>query len=224
LNSTVVPFHIGLTGVPTVAFDRYFSARLAVDTFFVISGLLIYRSYVRSSSIRSYFEKRARRIYPAYFTVVVLTAIALCPLSSLPISQYFGAGFWKYLRAILVLLNFLAPCLPGVFTSNSIPAINGALWTLKIEVAFYLAVPVIHWICSRLGTKRVMAAIFLFSCVWKYGFVFQAALHRSRCAFSCDGSRSIYDVFEAQFPGNSCVPVLAYSFCKVSTSASRWSE
>jgi peptidoglycan/LPS O-acetylase OafA/YrhL len=189
-----------LTGVPALAFYGYFSARFAVNAFFVISGLLIYRSYVRSSSVGSYFEKRVRRIYPAYFTIVVIAAIALYPLSSLPVSQYFGAGFWKYLGANLVFLNFLAPSLPGVFTSNSIPAVNGALWTLKIEVAFYFSVPIIHWICSRLGTKKVMVGVFLFSCAWKYGFAILAAMHRSRSIFSLDGSRSIYDMLEVQFP------------------------
>ena len=200
LASIVVLFHLVLTGVPAFAFDRYFSARFAVNAFFVISGLLIYRSYVRSSSVGSYFEKRIRRIYPAYFTVVVLAAFALCPLSSLPISQYFGADFWRYLGSNLVFLNFLAPSLPGVFTSNSIRAVNGALWTLKIEVAFYLFVPIIHWICKRFGTQKVMIGIFLFSCGWKYGFAFLASMHRSRSIFSLDGSRSIYDMLEVQFP------------------------
>jgi peptidoglycan/LPS O-acetylase OafA/YrhL len=200
LASIVVLYHLSLTNVPALAFDRYFSARFAVDAFFVISGLLIYRSYVRSSSVRSYSEKRVRRIYPAYVTVVVLAALALCPLSSLPVSQYFGAGFWKYLGANLAFLNFLAPSLPGVFTSNSISGVNGALWTLKIEVAFYLFVPILHWICSRLGTKKVMGAIFLFSYAWKYGFAYLASLHRSPSAFSLDGSRSIYDMLEVQFP------------------------
>jgi len=138
----------------------------------VISGLLIYRSYMRSSSPGSYFEKRIRRIYPAYFTVIVVAAIALFPLSVVSASQYFGWGFWKYLGANLVFLNFLAPTLPGVFTLNSISAVNGALWTLKIEVAFYLFVPILHFLCGRFGTKRVMGLVFLFSCLWKYGLAF----------------------------------------------------
>ncbi len=211
LASVVVLYHFGLTSVPTLAFDKYFSARFAVDAFFIISGLLIYRSYVRSSSVRSYFEKRVRRIYPAYFTVVVLAAFALCPLSSLPISQYFGVGFLKYLGANLVFLNFLAPSLPGVFTSNSISGVNGALWTLKIEVAFYLFVPIIHWICSRLGTRKVMGTLFLLSYAWKYGFAYLASLHRSPSTFSLDGSRSIYDMLEVQFPAQLmyfCVGIL----------------
>jgi peptidoglycan/LPS O-acetylase OafA/YrhL len=200
--SIVVLFHVyALTNIPAFyAFDKYLSADLAVKGFFVISGLLIYRSYTRSSSLASYLEKRVRRIYPAYFTIVTLAAIALCPLSSLPVSQYFGAGFWKYLSANLLFLNFLAPSLPGVFTSNSIPAVNGALWTLKIEVAFYLFVPVMHYLCSRFGTKKVMGAIFLFSCAWKYGFAYMASIDHSHVIYTVGGAHNIYSKMEAQFP------------------------
>ena len=200
--SIVVLFHVyALTEKSSFfLFARLLSAEFAVKSFFVISGLLIYRSYIRSSSVGSYLGKRVRRIYPAYFTVVVLAAIALCPLSSLPVSQYFGAGFWKYLGANLLFLNFLAPSLPGVFTSNSTPAVNGALWTLKIEVAFYLFVPVMHWLCSRLGTKKAMGAIFFFSCAWKYGFAFLASINRSRIIYSVTGAHNLYGKMEAQFP------------------------
>ena len=94
--SIVVLFHIfALTQISAYSiFAHYLSAESAVKSFFVISGLLIYRSYTRSSSLASYLEKRVRRIYPAYFTVIVLAAVALCALSSLPALKYFGAGFW----------------------------------------------------------------------------------------------------------------------------------
>jgi peptidoglycan/LPS O-acetylase OafA/YrhL len=144
--------------------------------------------------------KRIRRIYPAYFTVVVLATVAMWPLSTLPLSQYFGTGFWKYLGANLIFLNFLAPTLPGVFTSNNLPAVNGVLWTLKIEVAFYLFVPVIHYICGRFGTKKIMGAIFCFSCMWKYGFAFLASKYHAHGVYSLDPSRSIYSQLEVQFP------------------------
>jgi peptidoglycan/LPS O-acetylase OafA/YrhL len=198
----VVLFHLcGLAGIHSLSgYDRYVPADFAVKGFFVISGLLIYRSYVRSSSFASYLGKRARRIYPAYFTVVVFGAIALCFLSTLPVRQYFGAGFWKYLGANLLFLNFLAPTLPGVFTSNGTLAVNGALWTLKIEVAFYLFVPVMHYLCDRFGTRKVMGALFCFSFLWKYGFAFLASIASSRSVYSIDGSRSIYYKLEAQFP------------------------
>jgi len=81
LATIVVLFHVSaLTTLPAFDFlGRWMSPHFAVRSFFVISGLLIYRSYTRSSSVTSYLEKRARRIYPAYFTVIVFAALALCP-------------------------------------------------------------------------------------------------------------------------------------------------
>lgn len=198
----VVMFHFcGLTSIYSLSgYRRYFDADYAVKAFFVISGILIYRSYVRTSSFTSYLEKRARRIYPAYFTVVTLAALALCPLSILPASQYFGIGFWKYLGANYLFLNFLAPKLPGVFTTNDMPAVNAALWTLKIEVTFYLFVPILHYLCRRFGTKWVMTAILCFSYLWKYGFSYLAAIDKTASVYSIDGSRSIYYKLEVQFP------------------------
>jgi peptidoglycan/LPS O-acetylase OafA/YrhL len=130
----------------------------------------------------------------------VLASVALYPLSTLSGSQYFGSGFWKYLGANLLFLNFLAPSLPGVFLSNSVSVVNGALWTLKIEVAFYLFVPIMHYLCSRFGTKKVMAVIFSMSCIWKYGFGFLATMDQSSHLSTIGNYRSIYSQLEVQFP------------------------
>lgn len=202
LASTVALYHISALS-NLAAFDvlgKYCNPHFAVHAFFVISGLLIYRSYERSSSPRSYFDKRVRRIYPAYFTTIVVAALALTFLTSVPLSQYFGLGFWKYLVANLLFLNFLAPSLPGVFTSNSLSAVDGALWTLKIEVVFYLFVPVMHFLCSKFGTKRTIGAIFLLSSLWKYGFTWMAATHSTRAMFTLDASRNLYSQLSVQFP------------------------
>ena len=202
LASIVVLFHLSaLTELHAYSLlARYCSPHFAVRSFFVISGLLIYRSYTHSSSIKSYMEKRVRRIYPAYFTIIGLAAIGLCSLTTLPLARYFGFGFWKYLGTNLLFLNFLAPSLPGVFTSNSTSAVNGALWTLKIEVAFYLLVPVIHYLCNRFGAKATMVTIFVLSCAWKYGFAWLASTHNAHGMFSLDPSRNIYSQLEVQFP------------------------
>jgi peptidoglycan/LPS O-acetylase OafA/YrhL len=198
LASIVALFHLHfLSNISTFeCFGTYLSPSFAVRSFFVISGLLIYRSYTRSSSVKSYFEKRIRRIYPAYFTIIVVVAFALFPLSAAPASRYFSFGLVRYLAANLVFLNFLAPRLPGLFVHSASSAVNGALWTLKIEVVFYLFIPVLHWLCERLGTKRVLWTLFILSCVWKYGF---------QILWSMDSlpihSRILYGELAVQFPG-----------------------
>lgn len=209
LASTVALFHIhALTNITAFAFfDNYLNPHFAVRGFFVISGMLIYRSYTRSSSLRSYMEKRVRRIYPAYFTVVVVAGLVFCAFSTASPLHYFGLGFWKYLLANLAFLNFIAPDMPGLFTGHINSAVNGALWTLKIEVAFYLFVPVIYYLCRRFGTKKVMITIFSLSCVWKYGFALLDSLYRSRHLATLQDSRTIFAKLEVQFPAQ-----LAY-FC-----------
>jgi peptidoglycan/LPS O-acetylase OafA/YrhL len=145
-------------------FGKLFSASVAVECFFVVSGFLIFMSYEHSSSLKRYFEKRLRRIYPAYFSVVVICAIFGSLLSTYSYSDYFfSSEFYRYIIANLVFLNFIQPDLPGVFSENSLAAVNGALWTLKIEVMFYLSVPIFVWLFRKIGLWQGLTLIYLAS-------------------------------------------------------------
>jgi peptidoglycan/LPS O-acetylase OafA/YrhL len=217
LASAVFVFHIAaLTNLRSYSWIYAFvSPRFAVRSFFVISGLLIYRSYAHTPSLSRYFEKRIRRIYPAYFVVIVLAALGLSVVSTVPFLQYFGLGFWKYLGANLLFLNFLAPSLPGVFALNDVPFVNGALWTLKIEVAFYLFVPVIHYLCNRFGPKKTVVSLFALSCMWKYGFELLDFLYTPRAIYLRGEPRSIYAEMGVQFPAQLiyfCAGVLLFLY------------
>lgn len=152
------------------ALSRWLSAELAIEAFFVVSGFLVVMSFERSSSLADYASKRIRRIYPAYLTVVVGAAVAGALVSRLaPMEYFFSAAWLRYVAANLVFLNFLAPTLPGVFESNPITAVNGALWTLKIEVAFYLSVPVIVLLCARLAKTPVLVGLYFTSVAYHLG-------------------------------------------------------
>lgn len=155
---TVCVVHVhGLSGFSDLEpITRFLSAGMAVKAFFVVSGFLIFMSFERSSSLRAYALKRVRRIYPAYFTVVMLCAIGLVAVSSLTVADYFSSAWVKYVVANLLFLNFLHPTLPGVFEANTIPEVNGALWTLKIEVMFYLSVPLFVLLFRRFSHFSVI--------------------------------------------------------------------
>jgi peptidoglycan/LPS O-acetylase OafA/YrhL len=153
-----------LTGQAELALlSQWLSSELAVQSFFVVSGFLIFKSFEDSSSTGSYFGKRLRRIYPAYCSVIVGSAVLGVVMSTLPWQAYFGPGFLKYIAANLVFLNFLAPDLPGLFGQNTLTAVNGALWTLKIEVMFYLLVPVMVGAMRRYGYLFVLALLYILS-------------------------------------------------------------
>lgn len=168
-----------------------FSSDLAVKAFFVVSGFLIFMSHERSSSLGSYASKRLRRIYPAYFTVIMLSALGLVLVSDLAPADYFSMAWVRYVAANLAFLNFLQPTLPGVFEANRLAAVNGALWTLKIEVMFYLSVPILAWLFSRFARLPAMLLVYCAS------IAYAAAL----TAFAEQTGRELFHELARQLPG-----------------------
>lgn len=152
-------------------FRPYFDSDFAVKAFFAVSGFLVIRSFRSSSSLAEFAEKRARRIYPAYLFAVLLCLAIGAGMTRLPLSSYLtSTQTWKYLAANAVFLNFLQPNLPGVFESNPMPAMDGALWTLKVEVALYFCVPVIFWLFKRFHALPVALVLTAVSIAWVYFF------------------------------------------------------
>jgi peptidoglycan/LPS O-acetylase OafA/YrhL len=147
-------------------FTKYLSSGLAVKGFFVVSGFLIFMSYENSRSVSGYFGKRIRRIYPAYAFVILASALLGGVFSSYGWADYFSLPLLKYIAANLLFLNFLQQELPGLFEHNPLHAVNGALWTLKIEVMFYCLVPLAVMAFSRLGRLPVLVAMYVGSVVY----------------------------------------------------------
>jgi peptidoglycan/LPS O-acetylase OafA/YrhL len=72
---------------------------VAVKSFFVISGFLIFMSFERSESIASYAKKRAQRIYPAYFTVVLHFPV----IQLLLYAGWFQESPWYFLMTVILI-------------------------------------------------------------------------------------------------------------------------
>ena len=159
-----------------MGFNTYWPIQsyVAVGGFFALSGFLIFGSYERHPSLIDFLRRRARRIMPPYISVVLVCAIGMVFLSSLTSVEYFTSPeWWHYLVANLSFLNFLCPTLPGVFQQYAEPAINGSLWTMKIEWMLYLSVPIVVWICSKwqFNRSRMAIVIYLFSLAYRLIFV-----------------------------------------------------
>ena len=112
---------------------------LAVLVFFSVSGYLITRSWQRSPVVRRFLAARVLRIFPALLVVVVLTTLLVGPLvTTLQPGAYFSATTtWGYLLNTTLVAVY---DLPGVFTENPLPPVNGALWSLGPEFLCYLGV------------------------------------------------------------------------------------
>ena len=128
-----------------------FAGAIAVDMFFVISGLLITASLQRNSA-RGYVISRGLRILPALIACVLLTTFLLGPLLTTASGYWSQATTWNYLlvNGSLVASRFQ---LPGVFTAHPLDVVNGSLWTLPIEAKLYLLL-MIAWLVGLLAPKR----------------------------------------------------------------------
>ncbi len=128
---------------------------IAVNVFFILSGFWVSQSFLKSDSIKSYAIKRFKKILPQYWLVVLGFAVGLSAFSVLPLREYFcDASFYKYLAANILALNFIQPNLPGVFEGLALNgSVNGSLWTIKIEVGFYILLPFIVFAVKKLREK-----------------------------------------------------------------------
>ena len=167
-----------LSGAHTLSIlTKLLSSELAVKSFFIVSGFLIFMSYENTAHNGRFFLKRARRIYPAYFSVVLLCTLIGSVLTSYSFSEYWSLSTLKYIIANLFFLNFLAPNLPGLFEGNTLQAVNGALWTLKIEVMFYLLVPLAVMAFRKFGQLQTLIFLYVASVV--YSLVMFALVRRT---------------------------------------------
>jgi len=144
----------------------------SIAVFFCISGFLTPASYIKSASIKEFYKKRARRILPPYLLVVFSCAIFLSVISEYSLREYFiNPHFFKYLFANLTFLNFLEPSLPGVFNGDTFfnSAVNGSLWTLKVEVGFYIVLPILLYFAFKIKRKYLLLLIiYVLSILYRY--------------------------------------------------------
>ncbi|WP_432541562.1 acyltransferase family protein [Kineococcus sp. SYSU DK002] len=122
---------------------------LAVDGFFVLSGFLVARSYLRLNSLRRYLWHRALRILPGFWLSLLLTAGVVAPLLAVlegrPATSVLTGpdSALDYLtrNASLQIQQFGISGLAG--GSGAPDVVNGSLWTLFFEACCYAIIAVL---------------------------------------------------------------------------------
>lgn len=119
----------------------------AVELFFMMSGFVILLTLERCDSFLDFFRKRIARLWPALVLCATLTSVMLLA---------WGPAEWRkdplsFLLSILFIdPDVFQPLVPG----TDIGWIDGAYWTLAVEMRFYLLAGLVF----LAGRERFLAA------------------------------------------------------------------
>lgn len=159
-----------ITGIEQIPYP--FRHMDIVYAFFAISGMLIYRSYLRTPSVLAFFKRRALRLFPAYLLLVFLSPFLFAPYTSYSLSDYFSSpDLWEYWLANVTTLNFVHPDLPGVLDGAPL---NPSLWTIKLEILMYLFVPLLSFVYGREKRRWLSVLAFIVVSVAAVFFTWRA--------------------------------------------------
>ncbi|WP_210513894.1 acyltransferase family protein [Hymenobacter terricola] len=114
-------------------FTRY--GYLGVELFFIISGYVVLLS-AQGKTIRQFFLSRITRLYPALWVACTLTFIVKLLWGTGPAD----VGMSPLLHATPVQYVVNMSMLPEFFHIN---AMDGAYWSLTIEITFYLLIAIL---------------------------------------------------------------------------------
>lgn len=156
-----------------------------VGMFFIMSGMLVYRSgestWARTGRWRDFFWNRYLRVAPGIYVFAVVAPLLLVAGGAVALSKLFTFPLIVWLGSSLLLLpNYDPPTWQHVGTG----VINGQLYTIPAEVSFYLIVPLLVLGARRFGFPRMLTGFVLVSiavsiCAAVAGHTAEAIVHHT---------------------------------------------
>lgn len=135
---------------------------IGVYLFFVLSAFLLSFPFVNAfyrseslPSVRRYIWRRVLRIVPAYYAAIFLQ------VSLIPPQWYIGTQvYWQDILSHLTFLFNYFPSTQGT--------INGAFWTLSIEMQFYLVLPFFMLMIYKRKALLTSLVVIVLALGWRY--------------------------------------------------------
>lgn len=147
--------HLNISGWGVSQVSAFFDFFPGVLMFFTISGFLILGSYDRNKNLKRYFYNRCLRIFPALWICFIVTFILLVGFKVIDLKNFFSGTIIKWVIAQLTFFQFWTP---EILRNWGVGTPNGSLWTIPVELQFYIALPLI----ILLSKRNFSTLVFLF--------------------------------------------------------------
>ena len=141
---------IEIMHVDLSAFGRHLASLLhlfpGVPIFFFISGFLISRSYESNPNVAEYASNRILRLYPALICAVTLSFFLIFVSGYM---QSAGASVGDWMVLFIAKTTFVQFYNPDFMRAYGDGVLNGSLWTITVELQFYILVPLLYHLIFR---------------------------------------------------------------------------
>ncbi len=129
----------------TPFFDAGF---VGLNIFFVLSGFLIFMSIYKHGVNKEYFLRRILRIAPIYYFSLLVVVVFMMPV-----------GWWDVVSHVLFVQSFSADTYYGI---------NPVLWSLSVEMIFYLFLPLFFLVSGKKGWRILFGILIMILVTYWY--------------------------------------------------------
>ena len=143
-----------------------------VPLFFMVSGFLITDSYLNSQNLKEYFAKRGLRIYPALALNILILEIAMYLGGNIND----GISIFSYIGYFITYIFSAASGIAGTLFGLKYDVLynhtgffstypSGVLWTLTVELSFYVLLPMVLIFKNSIMRNTLLAFLTILSIV-----------------------------------------------------------
>ncbi len=121
-----------------------------VPVFFFTSGFLISKSFESNPRLNEYALNRALRIFPALIVCTTLSILCVFATGYLSTQVWTVPDLVVWFLGQVTIVQFYNPDFMRAF---GVGVLNGSLWTITVELQFYVLIPLLYLWLTRLARR-----------------------------------------------------------------------